>query len=267
MNYLVPLDFSEQSKTAAEYAAALTRTWPGNVQLLHVMVPIEEESAYISVKTLNVKKNTVFEMFTFQEQIRRKYNVRTGAEMVSGPFISRVLRTAAKEKSDLIVMGMQGASGLREHLYGSNTIALIESSTLPVLAVPADVSFNSLRHLAYITDHSEADIAHISALGKIAAKFKAVLSILSANCNSDESRVEAFRAAVHTSIPFAAVNFQDRLHPNKTIEDLEEFCLTERVDLIGIPTRHTEEVRRIAGRSLADDSFFNVDVPVLFFPS
>jgi nucleotide-binding universal stress UspA family protein len=267
MNYLVPIDFSEQSKTAAEYAAALTRTWPGNVQLLHVIVPIEEESAYIPVKTLNVKKNTVFEIFTFQEQIRRKFNVRTGAEMVSGPFVSRVLKTAAKEKSDLIVVGMQGTSGLREHLYGSNTIALIENSTLPVLAVPADITFESLRHLVYVTDHSEADIANINALGKIAAKFKGLLSIVSINTHSDESHVQAFQATVRASIPFAAVNFEDRIHPVGKIEGLEEFCLTESADLIGISNSHTEDVRKIAGRSLSGDEFFSVDAPVLYFPS
>jgi nucleotide-binding universal stress UspA family protein len=267
MNYLVPIDFSEQSRTAAAYAASLTRIWPGNLHLVHVIVPPEEESSYISVKTQNVKTNTVFELFTFQEQLRRATNVRSGADMISGEFASRVTKTATRERSNLIVMGMQGMSGLREYLYGSNTMTMIEEATLPVLAVPADSNFQPFRHIVFLTNHEDADIAKVESLGKISSKFKALLSVISINSNTrDVSKLE-FQQTIRERIPFAAIHFEDRTHEFGVAEGLEEFVLTESVDLIGVSTGQSSLIRKMAGRTLADEFTFKAEVPVLFFPA
>jgi nucleotide-binding universal stress UspA family protein len=266
MNYLVPLDFSEQSKTAAEYAAALSKVWPGNLHLLHVIERTEEEQAYIPVKTLNVKKNTVFEMFQFQESLRRKFNVRTGADLISGIFTSKVLKTALREKSDLIVIGTQGSSGLRDHLYGSKTMSLIGGSNLPVLAVPADTGLKQFRHIVYVTEYHRSEIESIVSLGKIASKFKAVLSVVSFSSTESESAMNEFRDGIKERIPFAAVHFEDRMHDGTPAEALQEFSLTASVDLIGVSTSQADLVNSITGADLGSEFQFMVDVPVLFFP-
>jgi nucleotide-binding universal stress UspA family protein len=267
MNYLVPVDFSQHSKNAAEFAASLTRVWPGNVQLAHIMVPNEEESAYVATKTIHVKQNTVFEVCSLQEHLRRNFNVRTGVEMVSGRFVSKVLKTAAHQKSDLIVVGTQGISGLRPYLYGSHTMELIEQSTLPVLAVPSDTTFKPFRHIVYVTEFTGSDQADIVALGKIASKFKALLSVISINSPVDEDAKAVFRTSVKEQIPFAAVHFEDRQNPQGAAEGLLEFSLQESVDLIGLAGSNKDLVRCIAGRSLTTEFAFEADIPVLFFPS
>jgi nucleotide-binding universal stress UspA family protein len=266
MNYLVPIDFSEQSKNAVLYAASLTKTWPGNLHLLHVIVPMEEETSDISVKTLNVKRNTVFELYQFQEDVRKKFDIRTGSEMVAGDFNSKVARTAARERSNLIIMGTQGMSGLREYLFGSNTIDLIETSTLPVLAVPPGAIFKPFRHIAYLTNHQESNFRNIESLGKIAAKFKAVLSIVSINTTSARKSISEFQASIREMIPFADVNFEDHTHEAGVAEGLEEFSIFRSVDLVSLSTSNVALVRQIAGRGLSEDYTFNVDAPMLFLP-
>lgn len=267
MNYIVPIDFSEQSKTAAQYAAALSKVWPGSVHLVHVIERYEEDSSYVPVKTLNIRKNTVFEMFNLQETLRRSFDVRTGADMVIGDFSRSVLKTAAHEKSDLIIMGMQGESGLREHLYGSNTAALMEATNLPVLAIPSEAVFKSFSHIAYVTNHAESEIEDIVALAKITAKFKALLSVVSFNSGASPSTQEIFQTAVRERVPFAAIHFEDRQAHNGAAEGLQEFALTTSVDLIGISGNQFDLRAEIAGRSVADNFRFSVDVPVLFLPS
>lgn len=267
MNYIVPVDFSEQSKLAAEYAASLTKVWPGSLHLVHVIERNEEETSYVHVKTLNIRKNTVFEMFHFQECIRRNFGVRTGADMAIGAFTSSVLRTATQEKSDLIIMGTQGVAGLREHLYGSNTIAMLEASHLPVLAIPQDVVFKPFSHVVYVTNFSHSELDEISSLGKIAAKFKALFSILSVNTRENGEAIENFRTAVRSRIPFAAVNFEDRQNTNGVAEGLQQYSLNYSVNLIGISAGNYELVAGITGTSSANNFHFSVDVPILFFPA
>jgi nucleotide-binding universal stress UspA family protein len=267
MNYLVPVDFSEHSKNAAEFAASLTRIWPGNVQLVHIMVPNDEETSYVATKTAHVKENTVFEVFNLQEHLRRRFNVRTGIEMFSGRFVSKILKTAALQKSDLIVMGMQGISGLRPHLFGSNTMELLEEPTLPVLVVPAETTFSPFGHLVYLTEFTNLDHTDIVAMGKIASKFKALLSVISINSTVEEELKARFKSSVREQIPFAAVHFEDRLHAEGRAEGLLEFSLQESVDLIGLSVANTDLVRCIAGRSLTNQFAFEADIPVLFFPA
>ena len=267
MNYLVPVDFSEHSKNAAEFAASLTRIWPGNVQLVHIMVPNDEETSYITTKTVHVKENTVFEVVNLQEHLRRNFNVRTGIEMVSGRFVTRILKTAALQKSDLIVMGMQGISGLKPHLYGSHTMELLEESTLPVLVVPSETKFNPFGHIVFITEYAESDQTDIIALGKIASKFKALLSVISINSTADKDVKVRFRSSIKEQIPYAAVHFEEREHPQGQAEGLLEFSLQESVDLIALSTTNADLVRRIAGRSFTNEFAFEADIPVLFFPA
>jgi nucleotide-binding universal stress UspA family protein len=266
MNYLVPIDFSEQSLAAADYAAALTRIWPGNLHFLHIILPVREESSYVNVKTLNVQKNTVFEIFNLQERIRRTFDARSGSELVSGELSSTVIRTSRKEKSDLIVMGMQGTSGLRDYLYGSHTMEMIEETTLPLLVVPNECSFKPFRHIVYITDYQAGETSDLIALGKIAAKFKALLSVISINTLAVPSSRLEFRDRIKSEIPFAAIHFEDREDESGVAEGLLNFALTESVDLIGVNTSHSDLVRKMAGRNLMTDTQFTADIPVLFFP-
>lgn len=266
MNYLVPIDFSEASKNAAAYAASLTGIWPGSLHLLHVITPIEEESSHLTVKTLNAKKNTVFEMFQFQEQIRRTHGVRSGSEMTPGAFASAVMKTARKEKSDIVVLGAQGAGGLREYLFGSNIMDLISETTMPLLAIPDGVSFKPFGHVVYLTQFDPNELDNIAALGKIASKFKALLSVLSVNSDVPMSDRHSFRTLIREKIPFAALNFEDRVSPEGSAEALLDFTLTQSVDLLGLPVSD-ESLPKITGRSLTDDFVFAADVPILFFPS
>ncbi len=265
MNYLVPLDFSDNSRNAAVYAASLQKVWPGNLNLLHVIERAEEDLSFVPVKTLNVRKNTIFEMVQFQEQLRKYFDLRTDAEMLVGDFGPRVMKSAREKRSDLIVIGTQGESGLRAHLFGRRAAELVEFSTRPVLAIPKATEFKPFRHILYVTDYRTSELENIDALAKIAAKFKAVLSIVSVNVSCGEY-VEEFKATVKERVPFAAINFEQRFSEEGVAQVVEEFALTQSVDLIGVSTIDHDLVRKITGQGVLDEQSFNVDLPVLFLP-
>ena len=54
---------------------------------------------------------------------------------------------------DLIVMGTKGASGLKEVLFGSNTVHVIKNAKCPVLAVPSEFVFESPREILFPSDY------------------------------------------------------------------------------------------------------------------
>lgn len=266
MNYLVPLDFSDHSKTAAEYAAGLTKVWDGNLHLSHIIVPIEDEPAYLSVKTLNMKRNTVFEMSAYQETLRRKFNVRTSCDLLRGTITTQIRKTAAIEKSNLIVMGMQGLTGLRNFLYGSNTMAVVEETSVPVLVLPKGIAFKPYEHIIYLTNFERADLNDIESLIKISLKFNSRLTILSVNSTVDDEQKAKFIEAIDGE-KSESISFKEVYNPGGITDGLLKFVGQNGVDLVSLSNKRRRLVRKIAGRSLTGEFIFNASVPVLFFPS
>lgn len=56
---------------------------------------------------------------------------------------------ARKGKADLIVMGTHGRSGIDKFLYGSVTSAVLESSAVPVLAIPPRFHFKPVGRISF----------------------------------------------------------------------------------------------------------------------
>jgi nucleotide-binding universal stress UspA family protein len=267
MNYLVPLDFSDPSKNATEYAAALNKIWSGNVHLSHIIVPLEEEPSYLPVKTLHIKQNTVFELFNCQENLRKNHGIRSSCDMLSGEITRQINKTARKEKSNLILIGMQGSSGLRKFLYGSNAMAIIQEATIPVLALPDSSSFAPYQNIIYYTDYDVSEIENIRSLAKISRKFEGTLSIVSINNKIETGVKSEFKNMVQTQNSFATIYFRDLQEDEPDIaEGLLQFVLREGADLIGISKNHSTLVRSMAGRNFTGEFVFQAEVPVLFFP-
>ncbi len=57
---------------------------------------------------------------------------------MQGTVATAATSIALREDYDLIVMGTQGASGIKKALIGSNTGHVIKESNVPVLAIPSD---------------------------------------------------------------------------------------------------------------------------------
>jgi nucleotide-binding universal stress UspA family protein len=143
---LVPVDFSENSARALEYAARLARLFGATIEVLHVWsVPslIPEEALVTAgqhaVKLIEfVQSNAETELRKFVSRAvdRGIVVARTRAE----PGIaSRVILDAVKDGSyDLIVMGTRGQNSLSDVLLGSVAERVVRRATCPVVTIRDD---------------------------------------------------------------------------------------------------------------------------------
>jgi nucleotide-binding universal stress UspA family protein len=138
---LCPVDFSESSVAALEYALRIAEEADAQLTLLHVVeIPtvFSEEPAAIDVDLSRVSEVTA-------ERARRKLQnlipeqVRTfctiDTAVIEGRAYREILRQAAEKQSDLIVMGVQGRGALDLLVFGSTTHHVIRASACPVLIV------------------------------------------------------------------------------------------------------------------------------------
>ena len=269
MNLLVPIDFSEQSRSAAEFAASLIKIQGGNLHLVHVLVPIGDEPDYLPLRAMDVKYNTVFEMYVLQEKIRKTYGVRTSCDLVPGDITSQIIEAARRTKADLIIMGNQGISGLRRHLYGSHTASVMNLSPIPVLTLPEGFIFKEFRRMVYATDYSYSNISDIKGITDLAKMFDAVISLIhvekkGASMSKGDHAKSDFEELIRANVDYPYISFEE-CDNNDTAEGLRKMLQTQYADILIIPNRRRSLVEKITGRNESEEFTFDLDIPVLVY--
>jgi nucleotide-binding universal stress UspA family protein len=138
---LCATDFSETSANALEMALAFATEAKVQVTLLHVVENIPE---FGSPMNLGLPDLGPLRQDLEQAARERLQKMASGAEgsgarietrVVFGRAYKEILRIAAEERADLLVIGAQGHGVIEHMLSGSNAQQVIRAATCPVLTV------------------------------------------------------------------------------------------------------------------------------------
>ena len=137
---LCPIDFSDSSMTALARAREMGEETGARLTVIAV-VDIGHELRD-SAMLANVDVEGLVR--TTETETRRRLAALAGrgvhtidAVVASGPAARTVLERAARDGTDLIVMGVHGRGALDLRLFGSTTHGVIRGATCPVLVVPS----------------------------------------------------------------------------------------------------------------------------------
>jgi len=211
---LCPVDFSDPSRRALNYAAALSRWHGAPLTVLHAPsnVPVFEVTGPfgpLGTPPLMQKERDITEEAADLRRFMGPAN-DTSTEIVveRGDACSEILRQAIDRKADLIVMGTHGRTGLRHVLLGSVTEKIIRNASCPVLVVPphaAAVGGDAsavFKRIVCATDFSKPSGAALTYALALAQEADARLTLL---------HVIEFPQALH-DIPLPRGAEADRLH-------------------------------------------------------
>ena len=149
-NILLPTDFSENSWNAIAYALQLFKNDTCMFHLLNTYTPTIFQYDYTNTGTAQheladvMRENSEEKLEALVNKIKQAYNNPKHSFATMSAFntlISELAELHEGHVMDMIIMGTQGASGLKEILFGSNTIHVIKNSKCPVIAVPSNFSF------------------------------------------------------------------------------------------------------------------------------
>jgi len=146
---LVPTDFSDNSRLALEYAAALGERFESELHLLHVLHDVLSSvapepglvlaSAGDYVRELRESAEGAMQKLVESKPLAGKKVVRRVRE--GQPFVE-IIRYARDQSIDLIVIGTHGRTGLAHVLMGSVAERVVRKAGCPVLTVrPAGHQF------------------------------------------------------------------------------------------------------------------------------
>lgn len=270
MKILVPVDFSAHSKNAAGYAAKMAQKCNAEIILLNLVFlqapPHAAELNQQNIENLMIS-NAKQDCVQLMEELKTKNKkLPVSYEVINDFNLKEVIENYAVHNNiDLIIMGTKGATGLSKVLLGSNTAAVIGSSSIPVIAVPQHARFNGIKQIVYASDvlsiHKE-----LTAVIPIVKKFKAHLQIVHVLQPDSKKRFDRITLTneLRTKHNYDKLSFSIRLHSD--VEDgIAEFISENKCDLLVMFTHNPGFLEKLFGRSSTREMVFETWIPLLTF--
>lgn len=267
---LVPTDFSEPSKVAVLYAAHLAKNLNANITLLAVvnlntashnvinkqhlldaMIEGAKDDATQLISEINSK---------LEDEITMHFKWITGF-----PIHEKIEEFVVHKDIDMIVMGTKGATGLKKVLIGSNAAAVIDNSSVPVIAVPDNATFSSIKKMVYATDLQNVQ-EEIKTIAMLASLFDASIQVLHVQSHGTivPSDMEQFVKDLKKQAKYEKINFT--VTQNEQIaQAVELFAEQEHADLLVMFTHKLDFYEKLFGKGVTRELAFYGHVPLLTF--
>lgn len=166
MKILVPTDFSENADKALEFAKSVARKNQATITLLYAFYAVYDFAAQATEIIAQIEYEAKQDLKKLVVK-GKECGLKLDYKILQGSVASAVTSFAFQEGYDLIVMGTQGASGIKKALIGSNTGHVIKESKVPVLAVPANASLERMDQIAVALELEKEDERYFKDIFKL----------------------------------------------------------------------------------------------------
>jgi nucleotide-binding universal stress UspA family protein len=142
---IVPVDFSETSLNAANYAAKFLQGHYGVNLILYHSYHKAEDAAPATARLEELKAK-----LTADHPVKMEVLVHQEPDFVTG------LEKASRHRNaNLVIMGITARSALGQLIFGSNTLKMVETKACPVLIVPDHASFTKMENVMLTSDFKD----------------------------------------------------------------------------------------------------------------
>lgn len=267
-NILLPTDFSRYSNNAILYVLNLFKGTSCKFHLLSIYkasgytsgdlmqastdaslydIIISENKLKLDNLIARMKKNCAGEKYEYNALI--DYNVFTDS-------INKFLEV---ESIDLIVMGTNGVSDTQEKIFGSHTLRVIRKVDSPLLIIPENAKFHSLRRLLLSLDYAvEFDKDSLGPLLKLIGNHCFSLHIL--RMTDPDTNHEAEEKYLKTYFDIYNPSYH-QVSDVPSPEAINTYVQTMNIDMNILPVKKEIFLERIFGSHLAD-ILYSTTVPL-----
>jgi nucleotide-binding universal stress UspA family protein len=276
---LIPTDFSDNAIKAVTYAAEIAKRTGAAIYLLHVIEPVtdrirqpyplherlEEEIANARLKDLKSLKDTLADVYP---------DITIETELAKGTVTTSILDYAENLPADIIIMGTQGASGLKEVFLGSISGGTIGRTTIPVLAIPFEYLMEQPDAIVFATNRYEEDRDLLDKIVELASLFNAVVHVV-VFVDIDTSTADYYiynHKQLNQYLSFLkqtypGISFTGELLEDKDFEEtIEEYNIKNEVDIVAMITYPKSFWDKLLKKSVTKKMAFHSRIPVLAIP-
>lgn len=246
---LVPTDFSEIAENAARYAISLANDLNANNILLYnayqppavLTETVVPAMPLIDIETM--KSISEDGMVAFREKLQEEcpegINLQHKTEFAILPTdINEICKDAA---ADLVVMGITGTSKIEEVLIGSTAISVMQNTKVPVIIVPANAKYTSIKNVMLACDYKNvAETIPVGPIKSILNATRAKLRVV--NVHESDKQITADITFQQELLRSLLKEYEPEftfVYNHRFIDGINEFVEANGIDLIiTIPKKH-----------------------------
>jgi nucleotide-binding universal stress UspA family protein len=253
---LCPIDFSDFSVTAYQYALSLARYYESSIVVLHVVElwknPFAEYAAYeVDFAKFSTALNEGGEMKLRHFVEKYSGGFRPQTIVLQGNAADCILECARKEDIGGILMGTHGRRGLDRLVLGSTTDHVIRKAPCPVLVVPHASQRQRVSRILYCTDFSTNSGRAREYAVSLAAEYGAELILFHVGVASDLAGARDVMAArtrqLDELVPAAErqkLTVKSAVRFGKPYEEIVRYATQEEVGVIIMTARGGDAMDR-----------------------
>lgn len=286
---LVPVDFSEHSVNACNFAIGMAHKLKAEIKLLYVYFdPMISTESYLETYPYQLNLDTIaanleeeakIQMETLKAKIienikKEKFaNVKVTYALEKGAPDSTILEYSKSYDPGVIILGTLGREDRSGSFFGNVASKIIEKSIFPVFVIPYNSVFlgiNYMNKVVYATDFDESDFKAIRMLMNLVSPFDiniyCVHIVADEQSHFDKSKMEKIRA--HLKEAYSDFNIACNLiEHSDVLQGLEDYIEDRDIDIIALTTHKRGMFDRIFNPSVTRRMLFHTNIPLLVFHS
>lgn len=252
MRIFLPVDFSENSKVAVNYALQLFPEAGNEFILFHCA---KEETAQVD--------ETLFSEFVSTISDNRIFETISSV----GNTATEIRKSALETHADLVVLGRHGKLNRQENVFGTTISSLMGNIETPLLVVPeAHHTANTVKKIIYASDLTNVN-NELRGIIWFARMFDAEIHILhiipeelEGETFEDEQRdLQMITRNLYPKIKFTPFT------GTGIIEGIDEFVKCENPDILSFYKHRGNLLQTLWDMSLAEKVSMHNHLPVLLF--
>ncbi len=259
---LVPTDFSEHAKTALDYAVNIANQFADcTIHLVHVYEVIGETGMMADVSQfISTQVEESLSKLVAETKTSLFHGTFLVAKAIEGSPIDLISLYADQLKVDYVVMGTQGASGLKEIFLGTNTLGVIKKVKAPVLAIPKNCKYQPLKKITLAIDSNIVSTSEVvESMVSLAKMYQAKVNVLHVGKAKELATIDAGVDIYLSEVNHAFHFTQDK----NVVHGIHEFIKKETTDLLCLIRRKRNFLSSLFHNSVTKKEAFGSKVPLL----
>jgi nucleotide-binding universal stress UspA family protein len=192
--FLIPVDFSIPSESAAEYAIEMTKDIPGTEIILYHVYKNDIFTTWKDSDNESRKTATDAELKIVKNFLKNSPDQKITIESEEGSFIDNISKYVLSNGIDMVIMGINGSTRMAGALIGDNVLNLIRNINTPIMIIPPNVKFKKINNVLFASDFKDvARKTPFDSLKKVLDFFSPKLNILNVDSEHFVELSEAYK--------------------------------------------------------------------------
>jgi nucleotide-binding universal stress UspA family protein len=193
------------------------------------------------------------------------YHVPMVHVLEEGAPVSAILRTANKNKADLIVMGATGAGKMEAFFFGTISGKVMEEAHCPVIVVPDEAEFDGIiDHIGVATNFTKDDALFIEALRKFRDSMRSHLHVIHIDTTSSGDGKEKMKTFYEPWL--SDKKMTAHCVSSKDInEGLENFVQEKQIDILAILSHRRTWFDELFQQNRAKTLSYQQTIPLMVY--